>query len=86
MADVVALMQWGDRYARRPRARRCCSNTAAAAGAVDEHRDLRALRRALSARDARALAGPGAAPDHPLLLRDARRASSTPQGTAPLAA
>jgi DNA-binding HxlR family transcriptional regulator len=73
---IVALMQWGDRHAR-PRGgvpvvleHRNCG------GDVDEHRICARCGARLSARDVRALPGPGAAPDHPLHRRLAREAEA----------
>ncbi len=69
---IVALMQWGDRYALPPGGPVVLLEHRGCGGAVDEHRVCEACGAMLSVRDVRAVAGPGAPPDHPLLRRDAR--------------
>jgi DNA-binding HxlR family transcriptional regulator len=84
---VVSLMQWGDRYTPPAGGPAVLLEHRGCGGRVDEHRICERCGEPIGPRDAVAHAGPGAAPDHPLLLRDARRASSAPQaGTKPLAA
>ena len=69
---IVALMQWGDRYAVPAGGPVVLLEHRGCGGAVDEHRVCAACGAKLSVRDARAVAGPGAPPDHPLLRRAAR--------------
>jgi DNA-binding HxlR family transcriptional regulator len=85
---VVSLMQWGDRYTPPAGGPAVVLEHRECGGRVDEHRICERCGAPIGARDVVAHAGPGAAPNHPLLLRDARRASSAaPQaGTKPLAA
>ncbi len=66
---IVALMQWGDRYAVPPGGPVVLLEHRGCGGAVDEHRVCATCGAKLSVRDARALPGPGAQPDHPLLRR-----------------
>jgi DNA-binding HxlR family transcriptional regulator len=70
---VVALMRWGDRYAAPAAGPPVLLEHRGCGGAVDEHRVCEACGAGLSVRDARAIPGPGAAPDHPLFRRDQRR-------------
>lgn len=69
---MVALMQWGDRYASPAGGPPVVLEHRGCGGAVDEHRTCVACGRKLKARDVRAHAGPGAAPEHPLLRRAQR--------------
>jgi DNA-binding HxlR family transcriptional regulator len=69
---IVALMQWGDRYAGLPAGPVVLLEHRGCGGAVDEHRVCAACGATLSVRDARAIPGPGAPPNHPLLRREAR--------------
>jgi DNA-binding HxlR family transcriptional regulator len=69
---IVALMQWGDRYAGLPAGPVVLLEHRGCGGAVDEHRVCRKCGAMLSVRDARAIPGPGAPPNHPLLRREAR--------------
>jgi DNA-binding HxlR family transcriptional regulator len=70
---IVALMRWGDRH--------CMSSTGppvllehrGCGGRVDEHLICESCGARLSARDARALPGPGATPDHPIMRRERLR-------------
>ena len=55
-------MQWGDRYAAPPAGPPVLLEHRGCGGAVDEHRICETCGARLSARDARALAGPGATP------------------------
>ena len=66
---MVALMKWGDRYAAPAAGPPVLLEHRGCGGAVDEHRVCQACGARLSVRDVRALPGPGAAPDHPLLRR-----------------
>ena len=71
---IVALMQWGDRYARAGRRPAGAARTPRLRRAVDEHRICeRCGERARRARDARALPGPGASPE-PSATASRRRA------------
>jgi DNA-binding HxlR family transcriptional regulator len=65
---TVALMQWGDRHAA-PNGPAVLLEHHGCGGAVDEHRTCAACGQRLSVRDVRALPGPGASPEHPLLRR-----------------
>jgi len=69
---VVALMQWGDRYAAPAAGPPVLLEHRGCGGAVDEHRVCEACGARLSARDVRGIPGPGAPPDHPL-FRTAQR-------------
>jgi DNA-binding HxlR family transcriptional regulator len=66
---VVALMQWGDRYAAPPEGPPVVLEHRGCGGAIDEHRICRACGTRLSVREVRALAGPGASAGHPLVRR-----------------
>jgi DNA-binding HxlR family transcriptional regulator len=66
---IVALMQWGDRYAVPPAGPAVLLEHRGCGGAVDEHRECARCGAKLSVRDSRAIPGPGAPPDHPLLRR-----------------
>jgi DNA-binding HxlR family transcriptional regulator len=72
---VVALMQWGDRYAAPPGGPAVLLEHRSCGGRVDEHRMCARCGERLDARDARALPGPGAVPDHPLIRRAERTAA-----------
>jgi DNA-binding HxlR family transcriptional regulator len=69
---IVALMQWGDRYAVPPEGPVVLLEHRGCGGAVDEHRVCATCGAKLSVRDSRATPGPGAPPNHPLLRRIAR--------------
>ena len=69
---IVALMQWGDRYAVPPGGPAVLLEHSGCGGAVDEHRVCEACGAKLSVRDVRATPGPGAPPDHPLVRRTLR--------------
>jgi DNA-binding HxlR family transcriptional regulator len=75
---VVALMQWGDRYAPSSGGPAVVLEHRVCGGAVDEHRLCAACGASLSVRDVRAVPGPGAAPDHPLFRRAARARDAQP--------
>jgi len=66
---VVALMQWGDRYAAPQAGPPVLLEHRDCGGRVDEHRICEKCGKPLSVREARALPGPGASADHPLLAR-----------------
>jgi DNA-binding HxlR family transcriptional regulator len=66
---IVALLQWGDRYAAPAAGPPVLLEHRGCGGAVDEHRICTACGARLSARDALAIPGPGARADHPLLRR-----------------
>jgi DNA-binding HxlR family transcriptional regulator len=72
---IVALMQWGDRHAAAPAGPPVVLEHRGCGGSVDEHRICARCGERLKVRDVRALAGPGASPEHPL-LRSARTAAS----------
>jgi DNA-binding HxlR family transcriptional regulator len=69
---IVSLMQWGNRYAA-PDGPPVLLEHRGCGGMVDEHRICDACGARLSVRDARALPGPGATPDHPLVRRRTTR-------------
>jgi DNA-binding HxlR family transcriptional regulator len=69
---VVALMQWGDRYAAPAGGPVVLLEHRGCGGSVDEHRVCAACGAKLSVRDARAIPGPGAPPDHPLWRRSGK--------------
>ena len=66
---IVALMQWGDRYAVPAGGPVVLLEHRGCGGAVDDHRVCKACDEKLSVRDVRAIPGPGAPPDHPLVRR-----------------
>lgn len=66
---IVALMQWGDRHAVAPAGPPVLLEHRGCGGAVDEHRICARCGERLSVRDSRALPGPGATPEHPLVRR-----------------
>jgi DNA-binding HxlR family transcriptional regulator len=74
---MVALMQWGNRYASPPAGPPVLLEHRDCGGAVDDHRICEACGARLSVRDVRALLGPGATPDHPLHRRATARRAST---------
>jgi DNA-binding HxlR family transcriptional regulator len=73
---LVALMQWGDRYGTTT-APPVVLEHRGCGGAVDEHRICQACGARLTVTDVRALPGPGAPADHPLLRRLRRRRSAS---------
>jgi DNA-binding HxlR family transcriptional regulator len=77
---IVALLQWGDKYAAPPAGPPVLLEHRDCGGAVDEHRICETCGARLSVRDVRATAGPGARPDHPLARRAAREAQPAAQG------
>jgi DNA-binding HxlR family transcriptional regulator len=66
---VVALMQWGDRHTPPVGGPAVLLEHRGCGGRVDEHRVCEKCAKALSARESRALPGPGASPEHPLVRR-----------------
>jgi len=73
---VVSLMQWGDRYAAPAAGPPVLLEHRGCGGSIDEHRICEQCGARIEVRDARALAGPGAAPDHPLVARAEREAAA----------
>jgi DNA-binding HxlR family transcriptional regulator len=73
---LVALMQWGDSYAAPPAGPAVVIEHRGCGGAVDQHRSCEACGARVSVRQARALPGPGAGPDHPLIQRAQREAAA----------
>jgi DNA-binding HxlR family transcriptional regulator len=73
---VVALMQWGDRYAAPAAGPPVLLEHRGCGGAVDEHRICARCGARLTVREARALPGPGASEDHPLIRRAERNAAA----------
>jgi DNA-binding HxlR family transcriptional regulator len=66
---VVALMQWGDRHAAPAGGPAVVLEHRGCGGRVDEHRVCEKCGEPLNARQSRALPGPGASPEHPLVRR-----------------
>jgi DNA-binding HxlR family transcriptional regulator len=73
---VVSLMQWGDRHTPPAGGPAVVLEHRGCGGRVDEHRICEKCGKPLSAREARGLPGPGAAPGHPLLARRERQAAA----------
>jgi DNA-binding HxlR family transcriptional regulator len=76
---VVALMQWGDHYAAPDAGPAVVLEHRGCGGAVDEHRVCVACGAKLSVRESRALPGPGATENHPLVRRARRDAAASAQ-------
>jgi DNA-binding HxlR family transcriptional regulator len=74
---IVSLMQWGDAHARPEAGIPVLLEHRGCGGSVDEHRTCRACGARLQVKDVHALAGPGAAPEHPLRVRESRRAGAS---------
>ncbi len=70
---VVALMQWGDRYATPENGPAVVIEHKNCGGALDGHRMCERCGARVSVRDAVARPGPGAAEGHPLVRREAAR-------------
>lgn len=70
---IVALLQWGDRHSPAPGGPPVVLRHRDCGGEVDSHRRCGKCGADLGPRDVQAQAGPGAAPDHPLLRRAAQR-------------
>jgi DNA-binding HxlR family transcriptional regulator len=77
---MMALMQWGDRYAAPLGGPPVLLEHRGCGGAVDEHRICATCGERLSVRDVRALPGPGATPNHPITRRLAARAAAQGAG------
>jgi DNA-binding HxlR family transcriptional regulator len=77
---IVALMQWGNRYAGPAAGPPVLLEHRGCGGAVDEHRICETCGARLSVRDVHALPGPGATPEHPLRRKQARRQAAAPLG------
>ena len=73
---IVALMQWGDRYAAPADGPAVLLEHRGCGGAVDAHRICARCGERLTARDSFAQPGPGATPDHPLISRRERQATA----------
>jgi DNA-binding HxlR family transcriptional regulator len=71
---IVALLQWGDRYAPSPGGPPVVLEHKGCGGAIDSHRVCVRCGKRLGPRDTIAKAGPGAGPDSPLRRREARTA------------
>jgi DNA-binding HxlR family transcriptional regulator len=78
---IVALMQWGDRHALAAGGPPVLLEHRDCGGAVDEHRVCAACGARLGVRDVIARAGPGAEPEHPLLMRLAVRHGTPDQSS-----
>jgi len=66
---IVALMQWGDRHAPSPTGVPTIIKHRGCGGMIDEHRICERCGERASAGSVRALPGPGASENHPLLAR-----------------
>lgn len=71
---LVALMQWGDRYAAPAGGPAVLLEHRGCGGAIDAHRVCERCGAYVSAREVTARPGPGASPDHPLVRREAAAA------------
>ncbi len=69
---IISLMKWGDRHAAQAGGPPVVLEHRGCGGAVDEHLTCERCGAKLSAREARALPGPGASASHPLLRRRER--------------
>ena len=74
---IVALMKWGDEHTAPAAGPAVLLEHRSCGGAVDEHSTCAACGARLSVRDVRALPGPGAPPEHPLLRRVEAAAATT---------
>jgi DNA-binding HxlR family transcriptional regulator len=80
---IVALMQWGDRYTPPPGGPAVLLHHRGCGGRLDAHRICESCGARVGVREAHALPGPGAAPDHPLHRRlQASGGADVPAGTA----
>jgi DNA-binding HxlR family transcriptional regulator len=79
---IVALMQWGDRYAAPPGGPAVVLEHKGCGGHLDAHRICEACGARVEVRDARATPGPGAPPRHPVFRRAARRERAVPESGA----
>jgi DNA-binding HxlR family transcriptional regulator len=66
---VVSLMQWGDRHTPPTGGPAVVLEHRGCGGRVDEHRTCEKCGERLTARESRAIPGPGATPEHPLVRR-----------------
>jgi DNA-binding HxlR family transcriptional regulator len=66
---IVALLQWGDRHAPSQAGPPVVITHKDCGGELDAHRVCTRCGKAVSAREARAMPGPGAPADHPLVRR-----------------
>jgi DNA-binding HxlR family transcriptional regulator len=66
---IVALMQWGDDYAAPEAGPAVVLEHRGCGGRVDKHRTCEKCGERLTARQSRAVPGPGATPEHPLVRR-----------------
>ncbi len=73
---MVALMRWGDQYAAPAAGPPVLLEHRGCGGALDDHRMCAACGARLSVRDVRAVPGPGATPEHPLVRRAQRAAAA----------
>ncbi len=73
---VTSLMNWGDRYAAPAAGPPVLLEHRGCGGAVDDHRICLECGAPLAAPDVIGRPGPGATPDHPLVQREARRATA----------
>ncbi len=73
---IVALMQWGDRHAVPAGGPPVLLEHRDCGGAVDDHRLCERCGARVEVRDAQARPGPGATPEHPLVVREARLAAA----------
>jgi DNA-binding HxlR family transcriptional regulator len=73
---MVALLQWGDRYAAPAAGPPVLLEHRGCGGAVDDHRMCAVCGARLSVRDVVAVLGPGASPRHPLHRRTQRARAS----------
>ncbi len=71
--SMLALMRWGDRYTPPAGGAPVLLEHRGCGGEVDDHRTCVACGRRLTVRDVRALPGPGATPEHPIMRRLAAR-------------
>jgi DNA-binding HxlR family transcriptional regulator len=71
---IVALMNWGDRYATPEGGPPVLLEHRGCRGAIDDHRICTVCGERVSVRQALAVPGPGAGPDHPLRRRSAAAA------------
>ena len=67
---IVSLLQWGDRHAPAPAGPPVLLRHKGCGGEVDGHRICTVCGARLEAPDVRAIAGPGATANHPLLHRE----------------
>jgi DNA-binding HxlR family transcriptional regulator len=74
---MVALLQWGDRYAAPAAGPPVLLEHRGCGGAVDDHRICDVCGARLSVRDVVAVLGPGASPGHPLRRRTRSAAAAT---------